>query len=121
MGPGREAKSIIPIFQLGKTLGLSILLEPVSDLIPPDLDLSVMLRIMLFEALEKTLYELASGGKDGQANEDKEYPLKEREKDAEDPQNNKDPANDKHPNLLDPSHCFHFFDEGRIWLWAFII
>jgi len=80
-----------------------------------------MLRIMLFEALEKALYELASGGKDGQANDDKEDPLKEREKDAEDPQDNKDPANDEHPNLLDPLHCFHFFDEGEIWHWAFII
>jgi len=114
MGPGREAKSIIPIFQWGKTLGLSILLEPVSDLIPPDLDLSVMLGIMLFEALEKAPYELTSGGKDSQANDDKEYPLKERQKDAEDPQNNEDPANDEHPNLLDPFHCFHFFDEGRL-------
>ena len=48
--------------------------------------------------------QCAPRGKDGQADQDEEYPLKKRHEEANDSQTNEEPANDQNSNFLEFIH-----------------
>jgi len=54
----------------------------VTDLLLPDLHLFILLRKTFFKALQESSYQFTSGGKNGEANHNEEYPLKDGEKEA---------------------------------------
>ena len=60
----------------------SIFLEPISDLLSPDLNLFNVVGKTPFNAVQETLNQCASRGKDGQTDQDEEYPLKDRKEEA---------------------------------------
>jgi hypothetical protein len=62
---------IIPLFQWGEALLLSIFSEPIPDLFSPDLYSLMMLRITLLKMFQKTLYGFTPRRKDRQPNQDK--------------------------------------------------
>jgi len=64
----------------------------------------------LLEAPEETLNQLASGGENGEADHDEENPLKDREKEAQDPQEDEKPACNQDTDRLDR---FHGKDSSR--------
>jgi hypothetical protein len=72
--------------------------------------------ITLFEVFQKTLYYFTSRGKDGQANQYEENPLKEREKEAKDSQSDEDPPDDHHSNSFEFIHrSISLFNTGSKW------
>ena len=64
-------------------LGLS-LFEPIPDPLSPHLYTPMVVRIAFFEALQKTHDPLDSRGEDAKTDQDEQYPLKDRKKEAED-------------------------------------
>jgi hypothetical protein len=64
----------------------------------------MVMGITLFNVFQKTLYQFASRGKNGQTNHDEKYPLKDRKEKAEDSQPDKNPAKDQNSHLLEFVH-----------------
>jgi hypothetical protein len=58
----------------------------------------------LFEVFQKTSYGLASRGKDGQADHNEKYSLKDGKEQTDDPEANKGPADDHYYNFLESIH-----------------
>jgi hypothetical protein len=73
----------------------SIFPEQAPDFFSPDLHPLMVVRIALLKMFQKPLYYFASRRKDGQANQDKQNPLQNGEKQAENPQNYEKPADNQ--------------------------
>ncbi len=83
------------------TFGLeSTPFEPSPDLLSPDLYPFMVVGVTLLKMFQKTLYDLTSGRKDHQTNQDKQNPLKDGEKKSKNPQEDKKPANDHQTKLF---------------------
>jgi hypothetical protein len=78
--------------------------EAFLNLFHPDLNPFMLVGITFLELFQKTLYQFTSRRKDGQTDYDEKYPLKNWKKQAKDPQNNEEPANDQNTNSLDVIH-----------------
>jgi len=81
--------------------------EPLSDLPPPDHHPLVVMGVTSFKPAQPPLHLFASRGKDGKADHDKNNPLKEREKEAQDPQSKEEPPDDQHHAVF---KFFHLSD-----------
>jgi hypothetical protein len=60
----------------------------------------MVLGVAFFKMFQKTLYDLTSSRKDRQTNQDKQNPLKDREKKSKNPQDDEKPANDHQSKLF---------------------
>lgn len=74
------------------------------DFVSPGDDVIVLMGIPFFEVFQETLYQLASGGEDGQSDHDEKDPLENRQKEAKNPKPDQYPANDPESDLLKSVH-----------------
>ncbi len=74
------------------------------DFVSPRDNVIVLMGIPFFEIFQETLYQLASGGKDGQSDHDEKDPLEDWQKEAKNPKSDQYPANDPESNLF---KCVH--------------
>lgn len=77
-----------------------------ADLFSPILNPFIVVGIVVFKVFQKTFDDLTPGGKDGQTDHNKEYPLKEREEQTKNSQSNKEPTDDQNPN---PFQFIHYW------------
>jgi len=74
------------------------------DFVSPGDNVIVLMGIPFFEVFQETLYQLASGGEDGQSDHNEKDPLEDRQKKAKNPKTDQYPANDPESNLF---KCVH--------------
>jgi hypothetical protein len=74
------------------------------DFVSPGDDVIVLMGIPFFEVFQEALYQLASGGEDGQSDHNEKDPLEDRQKKAKNPKTDQYPANDPESDLF---KCIH--------------
>jgi hypothetical protein len=70
------------------------------DFVSPGDDVIMLMGIPFFEVFQETLYQLASGGEDGQSDHNEKDPLEDRQKEAKNPKTDQYPANDPESYLF---------------------
>jgi len=70
----------------------------------------MVVRMAFLKIFQKTLHSLAPGGKDSQADHDEKDPLKKREKEANDSDNNEEPPENQERNRFESGHIIILFD-----------
>jgi hypothetical protein len=78
--------------------------EPLSDLPPPNHHPFVVMGVTSFKPVQPPFHLFASRGKDGKADHDKKNPLKERKKEAKDPESKEEPPDDHQQAMLELFH-----------------